>query len=131
MQILIWGDYMKRQISICVFLSIVLLILAILFVAINNQEKSPYKKINETETQVKSYTSDQVVEQTLQPKEYKYYAIEKEGRLSVYENVKETLFMDTAIEIRLLPEDIRKKIERGIYFENEAELYDFLESYSS
>ena len=39
--------------------------------------------------------------------------------------------METAIELDVLPLEIQEKIDSGIFFQTEQELYDFLESYSS
>lgn len=42
------------------------------------------------------------------------------------------MFYDYAdINMDSLPDDIRERLTKGIYFEGEAQLYDFLQTYSS
>ena len=103
---------MKRQISICVFLSIILIILAFVFVKVSNRENTP-KQNTEIGTQVKSYQTDKSVNQIQTPKHYKYYIISEMGRLTVYENETGSVFMDTAIETSLLPSEIQKKLKNS------------------
>lgn len=35
------------------------------------------------------------------------------------------------LTLNSLPDDIRERLTKGIYFEGEAQLYDFLQTYSS
>lgn len=130
MQILIWGDNMKRQIGICIFLASIILISIFSFVIVLDNE---HKNTENTEknTQLQEERANEQVEQLQEPKEYKYYIKNDMGRISVYETKEDTLFMETAIESEYLPVEIQEKLIDGIYFENESDLFDFLESYSS
>lgn len=130
MQILIWGDNMKRQIGICIFFASIILISIFSFVIVLDNE---HKNTENTEknTQLQEERANEQVEQLQEPKEYKYYIKNDMGRISVYETKEDTLFMETAIESEYLPVEIQKKLIDGIYFENESDLFDFLESYSS
>ena len=55
--------------------------------------------------------------------------------LRIYRNIADEgreVFYDYAdINIDSLPDDIRERLTKGIYFEGEAQLYDFLQTYSS
>ncbi len=49
----------------------------------------------------------------------------------VYEKDKKTIHTNTDILLESLSEELQTEIIRGKYIENEQELYNFLESYSS
>ena len=49
----------------------------------------------------------------------------------VYEEDKKTIHMNTDILLEGLSEELQTEIIGGKYIENEKELYNFLESYSS
>ncbi len=49
----------------------------------------------------------------------------------VYEEDRNTLYMNTDILLSLLPESLQTEIMEGKYVASEEELYLFLESYSS
>ena len=44
---------------------------------------------------------------------------------------KKTIYMTTDISVQMLPEDVQENLTSMIYVENEADLFDFLEAYSS
>lgn len=62
---------------------------------------------------------------------YTYVIKQKNGVLVVYQSDGVTEFFETNIRIRDLDADMVEKIENGIFFSDDRELYDFLESYSS
>jgi hypothetical protein len=62
---------------------------------------------------------------------YKYIILEEDGHLLVYYSDNATLFFDSGIQTKNLPEDVLDKLKTGIRFLNEEELYEFLENYSS
>ena len=62
---------------------------------------------------------------------YTYVIKQKNGVLVVYQSDGLTEFFETNIRIRDLDADMVEKIENGIFFSDDRELYDFLESYSS
>ena len=121
---------MKRQVLICVFLSLILILLVIAFIKMRNEDRLPR---NETELSLKTAETEteDAIEISQEHTNYKFYIEEDEGRLTVYETATKTIYLETAIELYHLPEQIRLNLENGIYFETEEELYDFLESYSS
>lgn len=121
---------MKRQIIVCVFLSLILIVLVFVFVKMRNDNKLPKNGTELSFITAETETEDMV--EILQDNvNFKYYIIEEEGRLTVYEVETKEIFLETAIETELLPEQIQRSLETGIYFETEGDLFDFLESYSS
>ena len=109
MQILIWGDEMKRKISICIIVLIAVIVLIILF---TNEKKETMPK-----------ETDNI--------HYAYLVKAKEQKLVVYCSDGETVYFETGISVKSLSESLQQKAEDGIGFFTEADLYDFLESYSS
>ena len=127
MEILIWGDNMKRQMSISIFLAIMVLVLAWLYIKISNETQ--YKKeIITTENEITNEQSTTISQPYIS---YPYYIKAMDGRLVVYMSKNHEIFMETSIESNMLPEELKEQLKVGIFFENEEDLYGFLESYSS
>ena len=134
MQILIWGDNMKKQISVCIFLSVILVALSLAVIKRNNTKKeyeqAEHTKMiedtqefiieHETQTDIHTQESDDM-----------FCIFERDNRLVVYEAKTKAFYMETGIVLEDLPTDIREHLKTGIFFQNESDLYDFLESYSS
>ena len=51
--------------------------------------------------------------------------------LSVYNGAASEKYFDTGVYFEELPDEVKNKVTNGLYFFNETDLYDFLESYSS
>ena len=132
MQILTVEVIMKRQVSICIFLSIIVIVLALLYIKTTNKIKSEESK-QEQETNMSEFElpEDPSVTISQQHIGFYFYAKDDEGRVSVYDIKSQTLYMETGIETFSLPLDIQEQLKEGIYFKNEIELFDFLENYSS
>lgn len=122
---------MKRQILICVFVSLVLILLVVAFVKMRNEDKQPKKEGKTGQITTEMETEDNVIEISKEFTNYKYFVVEEDGRLTVYETATKEIFMETDIQIRTLTEQLQKNLRNGIYFETEEDLFDFLESYSS
>jgi hypothetical protein len=60
-----------------------------------------------------------------------FYLMVADHFIVVYEEDKETLYMNTDILLESLDETLQAEVIQGKYVENEEELYHFLESYSS
>ncbi len=123
---------MKRQISICIFLSIVLILIVLLFIKLQNEDGQ--NKIEQEITNSQTETEDnnsQSITISNDYKTYYFYAINEGGHIFVYDIQSQTLYMETGLETESLPENIQNELETGIYFENEEQLFSFLESYSS
>ena len=126
MQILIWGDEMKRKISICIIVLIAVIVLIILF---TNEKKETIQK--ETETLEVTEETETVLPANTDNIHYAYLVKAREQKLVVYCSDGETVYFETGIAVRSLSESMQQKAEEGIGFFTEADLYDFLESYSS
>lgn len=126
MQILIWGDEMKRKISICIIVLIAVIVLIILF---TNEKKETIPK--ETETLEVTEETETVLPANTDNIHYAYLVKAREQKLVVYCSDGETVYFETGIAVRFLSESMQQKAEEGIGFFTEADLYDFLESYSS
>ena len=118
---------MKRQISVSIFLAILVLVLAWLYIKFSN-ETNPRENMITTENDV---SSEQAVTISQENISYPYCIREQDGKLVVFKNQENEIYMETSIEIEMLPFDIQQKLKKGIYFQTESALYDFLESYSS
>ncbi|MDE7187054.1 MAG: hypothetical protein K2O13_06055, partial [Lachnospiraceae bacterium] len=60
-----------------------------------------------------------------------YYLMVEDHFIVVYEEDKQRLHMNTDILLEELNDKLKAEIIQGKYIENEEELYNFLESYSS
>lgn len=118
---------MKRQKSISIFLAILVIILAWMYIKFSN-EKNTKDSLITTENET---TKEETITISQEYITYMYYIKEKDGRLVVYKVKEEEIYMETSIQTNTLPDEIRDKLDAGIFFENEGELFDFLESYSS
>ena len=127
MEILIWGDNMKRQMSISIFLAVLVILLAWLYIKLSN-EIQPKNETITTENNVLKEPSVTINQTYIT---YPYYIMDEDGRLVVFFTKTKEIYMETGIESILLPNEVKEKLETGIFFENEEKLYDFLESYSS
>lgn len=124
---------MKRQVSICIFLSVFLIFVTGIYIFFHNETKQNEIEIEDTNTQIEIVTEEntQSVTSSNEYKTYYFYAKDVDGYLFIYDVKSNTLYMETGIESSTLPEDIQAKLITGIYFENEEQLFSFLESYSS
>ena len=66
-----------------------------------------------------------------QPEEEGFYLMVADHFVIVYKEDKQTIYMNTDIMLENLSSDLQEEIIAGKYIENEQELYNFLESYSS
>ena len=100
-----------------------------LFNKIRKDKEFQKNKIETELTQTEVQTEEN--SQSLKKEEYKYYILEIEGRISVFETTNHSIFLDTAIKAAYLPDHLREELKEGIYFKTEKDMFDFLESYSS
>ena len=70
-------------------------------------------------------------QQTMASKNDCYYLMEVNGYIVVYFSDKKTPYEYTDIHYDELPELLRQEIRNGKYIESTAELYGFLENYST
>ncbi len=124
---------MKSKIGIC-FLTIVIILLGLVTIEKINtqrvadktaaiaQSKDKDKEANDKKTSLQ--TSNEA-------KNAKYCIKNDSGMLSVYSATASEKYFDTGVYFEELPEEVKNKVTNGLYFFNETDLYDFLESYSS
>lgn len=135
---------MKKTICICLFVAGLGIAGIIGFVTGSridgNIEKQQPQAKNEIETPVENleYAGDtenipppELAESMAVPKDYAYVIFARDGILVVYQRGGKTEYFETNIRVSDLEEKMLENLEKGIYFLDEQELYDFLESYSS
>ena len=64
-------------------------------------------------------------------KQGKFFARNEDGYVVIYNCETMSRYDETAILVCNLPESWQKKLEDGLFFKDEEELYEFLENYSS
>jgi hypothetical protein len=129
---------MKNRYSICVLGILIFVCIAILFFSVaeesskNRDETVEPQAINEDDfdSELDIAADDSVISSKTE-ENYKYILIEEDGHLLVYYSDNTTLFFDSGIQTKNLPEEVLDKLETGIRFLNDEELYEFLENYSS
>lgn len=129
---------MKSKIGIC-FLTIVIILLALVTIEkINTQRAADNAAIiaqsNDKDKDAK-YKEEKDKKESLQTsneaKNARYCIINDSGMLSVYNGAASEKYFDTGVYFEELPDEVKNKVTNGLYFFNETDLYDFLESYSS
>ncbi len=125
-------DNMKKTISICLFAA--LLLSVCLFAAVRwsrpKEEALPDTTLAATEQAAES--EQPVTTESMQvQKAYRYILRARDEFLVVYEQDGKTVLLETHIHLDRLTEETKALLTDGIYVEDESELYDLLESYSS
>ena len=128
---------MKKTTGICLFTGMIFLLLILVVYLLSIQQNTGIGKENltaSTERISDENDTEQIVRSTeiiaiCEP--YTYVIKQKNGVLVVYQSDGVTEFFETNIRIRDLDANMVEKIENGIFFSDDRELYDFLESYSS
>lgn len=125
---------MKKMISICLLLFFIFIgLTAVFFQMLHRQDELvvPYEMAQNTEIVPETETQEPLQAIMSIQKNYAYLIRVDEGRLVVYESDGETIYLETNIRYADLDDEMQKKAEEGIPFENARELYEFLENYSS
>lgn len=124
---------MKSKISIC-FLTIFIILLALFTIEkINTQRAADKAAIT---AQSKDRDKDAIdkkesLQTSNEAKNASYCIKNDSGMLSVYNGAASEKYFDTGVYFEELPDEVKNKVTNGLYFFNETDLYDFLESYSS
>lgn len=123
---------MKSKISIC-FLTIVVILLALVMIEKINTQKTADKAaiIAQSNENDKEENKKESLLTSNEAKNAKYCIKNDSGMLSVYNGSASEKYFDTGVYFEELPEEVKNKVTNGLYFFNETDLYDFLESYSS
>lgn len=90
------------------------------------EQKTEEEERKETESEEESVTADGAA-----LKEDCYYLMEVNGYVVVYLSDQTTAYEYTDIRFDELPPSVREEVRNGKYVEGEAQLYGFLENYSS
>ncbi|MCM1106597.1 MAG: hypothetical protein NC355_06605 [Blautia sp.] len=126
---------MKRKISICILLFIVIAISAVFFTSTKRPAQEQAQRPAASETEETQYAEELVVvsADSVSAREpaYAYVLREREGWIVVCLPDSEQIYMETGIRAESLPEQLKEQLPEGLGFASEAELFDFLESYSS
>lgn len=126
MEILIWGDNMKRQISISILLAILVIALTWLYIKFSNDTQ-----LHDNGVLTKENQQENAMEISQEYEVFSYYIKDDDGRLVVYDTKTQSIFAQTGIETDTLPVELQSELDTGLFFQTEEDLYNFLESYSS
>lgn len=120
------SDFVTKRYSIGILICVIL-ICGMYWLGYQFVKEQPQLQIEESAEEIPTRT----VAGTTDEKVYKYYLVEEDGYVSVYLDDRVTLYETTSISVRLLPESIQEEIKKGKALEDEHDLYNFLENYSS
>lgn len=124
---------MKSKISIC-FLTIFIILLALFTIEKINTQRAADEAAITAQNKDKDKDANDKKEslQTSNEAKNASYCIKNDsGMLSVYNGAASEKYFDTGVYFEELPDEVKNKVTNGLYFFNETDLYDFLESYSS
>ena len=130
MQILIWGDVMKRNIGICIF---VLFVIAVGVTVLMNNINADSNEINTKDNIIntQSVDTEAMIKTNAQVEVEGYYIGISDNTIVVYENDGQTVYLETNIAVAHLSENTIERLNKRILCKNLNEVYDLLESYSS
>jgi uncharacterized membrane protein len=126
----------KHKYSICVFfvLFVICIVITVFSTADQkkqNQSESAGPQTVEEENSVQEAVDEEIVPSSRTEEGYRYIILESDGHLLVYYSDNMTVFFDSGILSKHLPEALQTELEMGIRFADEESLYEFLENYSS
>lgn len=124
---------MKSKIGIC-FLTIFIILLALFTIEkINTQRAADQAAITAQNKDMDKDANDkkESLQTSNEAKNASYCIKNDSGMLSVYNGAANEKYFDTGVYFEELPDEVKNKVTNGLYFFNETDLYDFLESYSS
>ena len=119
---------MKRTNSICIFLCIGLVALALNFFAI---AKTSEKDQREAEEEDRMLLTENSSIPSASENQAKYMVLLENDTVVVYEIVDWKKYLTTDIAKERLPEDVVEDLRDGMDFSSEKDLFAFLENYSS
>lgn len=122
---------MKKTVGICFFAAALVTVGVCYFIPSKNKTEQGEKMPQQIQSETEEMTALEITESMAPPGTYEYVILVKEDILVVYRKGEKEIYFETNIRVDELDETAEKKAESGIYFQNEQELYAFLESYSS
>jgi hypothetical protein len=125
---------MKRKFGICFFVACFIAVIGINSTALQKTKiNNPDTAVSQPETEADAETDlevNSIVNQNpIVDDEYVIYS--EDGVLVVYYADRTTVFFNSGVRADALPSELQESLLSGISFTNEAELYEFLENYSS
>lgn len=129
------GDYMKTVNRIRIFCILTVLTGIMGYQLYTRQSAKEENIVSSTEEVARVEYIKETEEENILPvsqtTEYAYVIVEEGDYLTVYYADRTTLYEYTDIQYSQLPDALRRKIRKGYFVRNEAELFGFLENYSS
>lgn len=122
---------MKKTVGICFFAAALVVVGVCYLVPSRNKAEQREKMPQQIQSETEEMTALEITESMAPPGTYEYVVLVKDDVLVVYQKGETEIYFETNIRVDELDETAAKKAESGIYFQNEQELYAFLESYSS
>ena len=110
---------------------VVIVAISAVFVQKNEKEEQLQQEAQNKDIIVSEEDSEQVISSSKFEENYKYIIFEVDGHLQVFYSDNQTMFFDTGILSNSLPDKLSNELDKGIRFQNDEELYEFLENYSS
>jgi hypothetical protein len=120
---------MKRKLGICFFVACLSVVVGINSMSLRNANEVPSE--TETETDLETDLEVNSIVNQNSNSDDKYIIYSEDGILVVYYADRTTVFFNSGVRADTLPEDLQESLLSGISFASEAELYEFLENYSS
>ena len=120
---------MKKKISICFFAGICLLSMTVFLLQIGKQTHS--KEKNAPEQMGMESEQTEALKESMAVSSETFYLDVVDDYIVVLKKDRVTVYFETNIRYRDLPDTIQAQIRDGMAFTSESELFDFLESYSS
>lgn len=122
---------MKRRISICMIVFTVLVVVVVLFNNNQGEPEAPAEIGYHYSSETAAEESEELVPVNAARVAYAYILRAYHGRVAVYRPDSDEIYMETSILVESLPAEVFEDLKDGIGFQDEAGLFDFLESYSS
>lgn len=121
---------MKKKMSICFFMGAALGCLLPVFFILLYQTGNQTKPEEISEEREDRHQAEEFYESMASGAPAFYLDVE-DGYVIVLKSDHQTVYSETNIRYHSLPDIVQMQIIEGISFSSEAELFDFLESYSS
>ncbi len=95
-------------------------------------ERAIEENTEQQETEDAAQTMENLINVSGEITETARFLIKEDGGcLIIYDQLTKQIYDETAIYMKDLPERLQLDIKNGMFFEDEKELYEFLENYSS
>ncbi len=117
---------MNRKLSICLIAALIIIFSVGVWYGKHRQKEQEQNPLPQAVTE-----EETMIVASVPTVNYAYIVRATDHMLVVYLSDGQTVFMETGIRLDTLDDEMKEKARRGIGFQNQENLYDFLESYSS